>query len=72
MPEPTITDAKELATRYRKRGVIVFHVGAGRFGFTSYGMTRKDCDALRSVVDKIADMIQDGTITVPNQLREPV
>lgn len=65
MSEPTIADAKKLATAYRKRGVIVLSFEGGQFAAASYGMTRRDCDAMREVVNQICDRIAAGEIEVP-------
>lgn len=48
---PQIQDAKDLAYKYRKQGVIVFHVDKKAFGFASYGMTRQQCDEMRKLGD---------------------
>jgi len=59
---PTIADAKSLATKYRKRGVIVLFFGEHEFGGASYGMTRAECDHMGGVLDQITAGIEDGTI----------
>lgn len=67
MPDtwPSIADAKALATRHRKCGVLILTFGAGRYSATSYGMTRADCDAMRAVNKAIADRIESGEIKLP-------
>jgi len=60
---PTINDAKNLATRYRKPAVIVVHLSLdGSVGFASYGMTRKQCDVAGVIGEQIIERIMDGTI----------
>lgn len=60
---PTITDAKHLATRYRKPAVIILHLSSdGTVGFASYGMTRKQCDVAGVIGEQIIERIMDGTI----------
>jgi hypothetical protein len=59
---------KDLAAAYRCSGVLVMAFGDRSFKFTSYGMTRERCDALRKVNDQIADLIEDGTIVIPEVL----
>jgi hypothetical protein len=63
---PTIADAKALAVKYRRRGVIVLHFGGGRFGTSSYGMTRVDCGAMKDVSDQIHEAIADGVLVLPD------
>jgi hypothetical protein len=63
---PTIADAKELATRHRRRGVIVLSFGAADFALASYGHTRADCAAMRGVVEQVAGLIEAGTLAVPD------
>lgn len=57
---PAIQDAKDLAYKYRKSGIIILHFDGGTFGTASYGMTREKCDEMR----KIADMIFQRFIDV--------
>ena len=68
MTPPRIADVKELAHRYESRGVLVLCISAGRFSITSYGMTRKDCDAMKSVNDQLANLILSGDLTLPSGL----
>jgi hypothetical protein len=60
--QPTIADARALAMKYRKPGVAIFHVGREGFGFASFGMTRRQCDALGVFADEVFDLVQDGTV----------
>lgn len=69
MTPPSIADAKELAHRLRSRGVLILAVGDGRLGVSSYGMTRRDCDAMKAINNQIADLIADETIEIPEALR---
>lgn len=66
MDGPTINDAKAVALKYRKRGVIILSFSGEGFAVTSYGMTRADCDAMRQVNDQIADMLAAGDIALPD------
>lgn len=62
MKPPTITDAKELATRLRQRRVLILTITESEAAISSYGMTRADCDAMRKVADQIMDMLEHGEI----------
>lgn len=69
MPKhPTIADAKALALKYPVRGVVVLSFGGGQYGLASYGVTRRDCDDLRTVVDDLAELIASQTLIVPYDL----
>lgn len=68
MTRPEINDAKRLAYDYRAKGVLILSFGAGRYGTASYGMTRPLCDAMKSVNEQIAELIEQGTITIPPEL----
>lgn len=69
MNAPTINDAKRLATDARALGVLILSFGGNQFGTASYGMTRPMCDAMRKVNERIYELIQNGTIEVPDVLR---
>jgi hypothetical protein len=64
MPNPTIAGCKEIAQRFRKRGVLLLTVDSQQSCVTSYGMTRKQCDAMRKVNDFLADAIERGEINL--------
>ena len=68
---PTINDAKALAMKYRKLGVMVLHFGGRnmQYGGASYGMTRRHCDAMGKLLDRIMELIDQGIIDVPQELR---
>jgi len=66
MPHPTIGDAKALATKYRKRGVVILSFDADQYGVASFGHTRADCSAMRGVVEQIGDLIRDELIEIPD------
>lgn len=69
MIPPSITDAKKLANELRSRGVMVLSfLGEGRYGAASYGHKRATCDAMRQVTDRICELINDGTIRIPEEL----
>lgn len=68
MNPPTINDAKALAYKLRAPGVLVITIGGGQYGAASYGHTRRTCDAMRRVTDRIADLIQAGQIEIPDEL----
>ena len=59
MKPPSIPDAKRIALELRARGVIVLAYDGERFGGSSYGLTRKDCDFLRAVFDKIYESVME-------------
>lgn len=65
MSNPTIADAKALALKHRRRGVIVLAFGGEDFACASYGMTREACAAMKTVVDQIASEIECGRVEVP-------
>jgi len=63
---PSIGEAKEVAYRLRRAGVILLTFGEDRsFAAASYGMTRPWCSRLRTVLDQIADALARGEIEVP-------
>jgi hypothetical protein len=66
---PMISDAKELAMRLRRRGVAVIAIGGGNWGAASYGMTRRDCDAMRRFVDRLFELVESGQLEIPEELR---
>ncbi|HUW32858.1 MAG TPA: hypothetical protein VM223_14725 [Planctomycetota bacterium] len=59
---PTIEDAKDLAGRYRKRGVIVLSFSDGGMHSCGWGWQRTACDAMRKIGKQIIEMIGDGRI----------
>lgn len=63
MATPTIKDAKDLAVKYRKRGVVILFVDDIQFGVASYGMRRRDCDDMRQVADAVFEAIHKGRIS---------
>lgn len=65
---PTIQDAKDLATKRRRKAVIVLSFGGGNFHLASYGMTRKLCDDAGDVLEQINALLAVGTITIPDSL----
>jgi hypothetical protein len=65
-----IGDAKDIATRRRAVGVLIVAIGGGKIGTTSYGMTRRHCDAMKRVNEQIAALVADGTIYIPPVLTE--
>lgn len=62
MNHPTIDDAKCLAKRYRKSGTLIMSIGGGTYSIVSYGMTPKQCIALRRAADRIEEMIAAAEI----------
>lgn len=63
---PTIDEAKAVAVRHRRVGVIILSFTGCDYAAASYGMTRHACDAMRSVVDQIGELIEQGLITLPD------
>lgn len=68
-PTPTISDAKRLAIQYRRTGVLILSFGGERYSRSGYGMKREHCRAVKEVSDRIAALIEDGTIEVPDCIR---
>lgn len=58
----TIADAKDIAYRLRKRGVLILTLSAEGFSGASYGMTRRECDAMGELLDKIMAKLQAGEL----------
>ena len=56
------------AMKLRAKAVIVITVDRDRYGITSYGMTRKLCDAARQVTNDIDEAINTGDIEIPEEL----
>lgn len=61
MEHPTVEDARKIAEKYGKDGVIVFHINfsdrdkkAG-WGYASYGKNKSLCDAIKSLADQMVD-----------------
>lgn len=63
-----INNLRDLAQTYRASGVLAIQFGDGKFATTSYGMTREKCDALKRVNIRIAELIENGTIEIPEEL----
>lgn len=61
MKHPTIEDAKRLAQKYEKDGIIIFHINfserdeKGGWGYASYGKNKSLCEAVKSLADQMAD-----------------
>lgn len=60
MNHPNIADAKALAYKYRKQGVIILHFDGGTFGTASYGMTRAKCEEMREISELIFQKFIDA------------
>lgn len=67
MSEPTIDEAKELAYRHRKKGVVIIAFGDGRFSTASFGMNRALCGAMKRFSEQVAEAIESGDITVDTE-----
>lgn len=65
-----IEDAKVIAYKRRWAGVLVIAVGGGTFCGASYGMTRKKCDAMGKLLDRLCELMADGTVEIPETLQE--
>ncbi len=66
MADPSITDARCMARRYRKDVLVVFHFDDhGRFGYASYGKDRRTCDRAGEFAEVIAAMVETGEIQAP-------
>ena len=59
---PSIADAKALTEKYALRGVIVFSFDEGKFGYASYGETKKWCKELAGLGDWIYHEIEIGAV----------
>jgi len=59
---PTMEDAKELAGRYRKRGVIILSFSDDGMCSAGWGWQRVACDAMRKIGEQVIKMIGDGRI----------
>lgn len=63
MPEPTVEDAKKLAQKYGKDGVIIFHFKfhradkEGGWGYASYGKNKNLCKRVKRLADLMADAV---------------
>ncbi len=69
MTPPAITDAKRIAFDARALGALILTFGDGHYATTSFGLTRPLCDAMKAVNERIAELIRDGTIKIPDALR---
>lgn len=63
---PSIEEAKALALKHRRRGIIILAFGDSDYSRCGYGMTRADCRAMAAVSEQIAALIADGTIAFPD------
>lgn len=54
---PTKEDARNLAEKYGKDGIIIFHFNWSQFGYVSYGKTKELCAAIKTVADKLYRVI---------------
>jgi hypothetical protein len=68
MTPPAITTAKQIANDHRALGALVLTFGDAQYASASYGMTRRHCDAMKSVSEQIHALIRDGVIVVPEAL----
>ncbi len=64
MTAPSIADAKAIASKYGKDGVVILHfdIAKGDFGIASWGADRARCDAMKSIGNQIFDRIASGEI----------
>jgi len=60
--EPTIAEAKALAKKYHKRGVIIITFEGDYVSAASYGWTALACREMGRVSDQIVTGIEEGTI----------
>lgn len=60
---------KDLANTYRHSGILALSFADGKFAVSSYGMTRTKCDAIKLVNERIAELIEQGVIEIPEELR---
>lgn len=59
MNVPSIEDARRFAkANGLRRCVLLFELGDGRVGYTSYGETKALCCATREIMDEIFDDLQ--------------
>lgn len=70
MKQPTIDDAKKLAYALRAKGVLILAFGDTKCAGSSYGMTRKQCDGMRQILDDIFGAIDREEIAIPESIRE--
>lgn len=57
MNNPNLNDAKNLAQKYDKDIVVIFHIDKEKFGYASYGNNKKLCKKAKSVADLCFDII---------------
>jgi hypothetical protein len=57
MSNPTIADAKAVAKKHGKDGIIIFHLdkSKGVFGYASYGRDRAQCQEMQDLADRMFD-----------------
>lgn len=61
MSKVTINEAKVLAKKHGKLGVVIFSFEEdGRFAFVSYGKNRQTCRAMGVWADMIFDLVESG------------
>ena len=61
-----INDAKQLARRENRTGVVVFHFDLENddFGFASYGKNRAHCQKMREWAGRVMDATEAGDIDI--------
>lgn len=57
--EPTVNEAKALAKKHGKTGIIIFHFDDNRMGYASYGNTRSECAYVRKLADAAYEVIHE-------------
>lgn len=55
---PTIAEAKAVAGKYKKEGIIIFYFGDDGIGYASYGKDRRACQAVKTIADRWLDQIE--------------
>ena len=64
---PTKIDAKEIAKKYNKSGVVIFHFRGNEFGYASYGINEEHCEMMKRFAEVVYDKLIESN---PNYKRE--
>jgi hypothetical protein len=64
MLNPTIKEVRTLVDRYQEDGAILIFFKGDQFGYTGYGLTKKECARMQSIANQIFNKIQIGEIKV--------
>lgn len=64
MENYSLPKARTLAKELDVQGLIVFSFDSRHFQYTSYGVDKVKCEAMRKLADSIMDKIESGKLKI--------